>query len=181
MMGERNDAQSNIHYQHVPQERESFFEIRTKRLYLREITEQDAQTIVEMRNDPQVYRFFRAPHAVTLEEHLHWYRMKYLMQADRFDWIAFLENQPVGVFALSKQASCTKAEVNYWIRSDNWGNGYAQEAVSALLEWAKTVWGVTVVCAIIHCNNAASIRFAERMGFRKKDTNGCFFSYEKNI
>lgn len=158
-----------------------FSEIHTKRLFLREITEEDARTIVSLRNDPRIYRFFCSPHAITLEEHLQWYKNQYLKDLNRYDWLAFAENYPIGVFALTRMPHPSKAEVNYWLCPDSWGNGYAQEAVEALLDQTRDVWGVSVVYAVIHCENIASLRFAERMGFQKSDTKDYFYIYEKTL
>jgi ribosomal-protein-alanine N-acetyltransferase len=58
--------------------------------------------------------------------------------------------------------------VSWLLHPDAWGQGYAQEAVRALLDWgwtARPQW--RCVLAPIHPANAASIRLAQRLGFRE--------------
>ncbi|MEE3392306.1 MAG: GNAT family N-acetyltransferase [Lachnospiraceae bacterium] len=75
--------------------------ISSPRLKLREINESDACFIVSLRSDPDIYRYFKNPHAVTLESHIKWYKDTYLPDKDRIDWIAFKENEGGAQPALS--------------------------------------------------------------------------------
>jgi RimJ/RimL family protein N-acetyltransferase len=47
------------------------------------------------------------------------------------------------------------------------GKGYATEAVSAALRWGETVLGASRMVCLIDPGNAASIRVAEKCGFRE--------------
>lgn len=47
------------------------------------------------------------------------------------------------------------------------GKGYASEAVAAALEWAEAHFGHGNFCCIIAPENAASIRVAEKAGYRE--------------
>ncbi len=49
------------------------------------------------------------------------------------------------------------------------GRGYAREGVQAALEWADRTLGSRDVVAIISHGNAASIRLAEKSGFRVRE------------
>ena len=182
-MEQRDQRKKHISCRCSDPDREKLWtsEIRTKRLLLREIASGDAQTIVKLRNDPRVYRFFCSPHPITIEEHLQWYTERYLSDENRCDWLAFSENRPIGIFAMIRLEDTSKIEVNYWLYPDSWGKGYAQEAVNALIEKAKNTLSISAVCAVIHCQNTASIKFAERMGFRKMGAKDCFSFYEKRL
>jgi len=48
------------------------------------------------------------------------------------------------------------------------GQGYATEACEAALEWFDATWPPTSIPAIIACENAASMRLAERLGFKRQ-------------
>lgn len=61
--------------------------IRIKRLFLREIRDDDTDFIVELRSDPEVYRYFKHPHRLTAEEHEEWYRKVYLQNENIIHWI----------------------------------------------------------------------------------------------
>lgn len=75
-------------------------ELESERLILRGITEDDAPEIVEWRSDPEAYKFFRSPHRITMDEHLAWFRNRYLSNDDRFDWMCFEKSSgsKIGVF-----------------------------------------------------------------------------------
>lgn len=63
-----------------------------------------------------------------------------------------------------------RAEVGYWIRSDRTGNGFAAEAVSALVAFGFEDVGLHRI--ELHCgvDNDRSIRVAEKLGFEREGT-----------
>lgn len=65
----------------------------------------------------------------------------------------------------------SELEVGYHVRLDLQGRGYATEAATACLEFARDVVGARSLVAIIHPENAASRRVAERIGMRQVDND----------
>jgi len=61
--------------------------------------------------------------------------------------------------------SATVAEVGYVLAKDAWGNGYATEALGALVAAAPAI-GFGRIYAICHTAHAASARVLEKNGFR---------------
>jgi len=57
------------------------------------------------------------------------------------------------------------------------GRGYATEAVSALLEWARGQDGLTCVLADTTRSNRASRRLLERVGMHRVGTDGELLYY----
>lgn len=57
-------------------------------------------------------------------------------------------------------------ELGYWIGRDHWGNGYASEAVCAMLSLARAL-GHDRVVASHFIDNPASGRVLEKTGFRR--------------
>ncbi len=54
-----------------------------------------------------------------------------------------------------------------WVLSpDHHGKGYATEAMTAVLDWADTHLDAPRTCCLIDPDNAASIRVAEKLGYR---------------
>lgn len=154
----------------------------TERLQLKEMTLDDAEKVVRLRGDPRVYQYFSSPHAITLEEHLKWFLGQYVSDESRYDWIAYLDNDAIGVFAVKRNKSILfEAELNYWLKPEKWGAGYAKEAVRALLQWVVLFWDIRVVTATIHHNNYSSKSFAEKMGFVPMRTKKDFIIYEKTL
>jgi RimJ/RimL family protein N-acetyltransferase len=112
-------------------------ELRTKRLVLRPITQDDLPAIVAGCSDPLVARFIPLPVPYT--------------SADGREWIAtapqrWLEGREVS-FALSKHGEnvCVGiatarlrdgGSVGYWLARSARGEGLMTEAVAALIDWA---------------------------------------------
>ena len=154
----------------------------TDRLVLSDITEDDAPAVVEWRSDPDIYKFFVSPHKLTLEEHLDWYRNRYVYDANRFDWIAFSGETPIGIFGLKREnKSSDTAEVSYILSPKYYGKGYAGEAVKRLIVFCKEEWKCRKVIAEIHRDNDRSVRFVKRLSFVLESAEGDFVRYGKEL
>jgi RimJ/RimL family protein N-acetyltransferase len=58
-----------------------------------------------------------------------------------------------------------------WVLSpDHHGQGYATEAMRAVLDWADAHLEAPRTCCLIDPANAASIRVAEKLGYRARET-----------
>ena len=62
------------------------------------------------------------------------------------------------------------AEIGYGVRGDERGKGYASEALGAVAGWALTDGGVQRAWLTANTDNVASIRVAEKAGFRREGT-----------
>lgn len=156
----------------------------SERLILREISEEDTDDIVEMRSNEDVYRFFCNPHKITKEEHLNWFRNSYVSNPDRIDFIAVIDESgqsscKVGVFGIVREKDIT--EINYILKEDARGKGYASEAVKAVMDYSVREWNNRNFVAVIHKENIPSIQFIERLGFSAENTEGDFINYVKKI
>lgn len=153
--------------------------VQTPRLTLRELGPGDTDLIVSWRSEPSVYRYFLSPHPLTAAEHNSWYTQRYLHNPDRYDWIAVAGSLPVGVFGLIRQGNV--AEVNYLLAPDAQHRGYAAEAVTALLDWARCNWHVQYALAEIHRENQPSLHFAASLGFELTGERGDFLLYRRAL
>ena len=61
-------------------------------------------------------------------------------------------------------AGTTEIEVGYHVRSSLQGQGFATEAAAASRDYARDVLGLDRLIAIIHPDNVASQRVAEKIG-----------------
>jgi RimJ/RimL family protein N-acetyltransferase len=62
------------------------------------------------------------------------------------------------------------AEIGYGVGGSERGKGYASEALSAVARWALTEGGIQRACLMANTDNVASIRVAEKAGFRREGT-----------
>ena len=63
-------------------------------------------------------------------------------------------------------------EVGWTLGREHWGRGYATEAARASAASAREALGVAHLVSLIHPDNAASIRVAEKLGFRPEGRMG---------
>jgi RimJ/RimL family protein N-acetyltransferase len=61
-------------------------------------------------------------------------------------------------------------EIGYGVRGDERGQGYASEALGAAARWALTEGGIQRAWLTANTDNLASIRVAEKAGFRREGT-----------
>ena len=156
--------------------------LETARLYFCGISESDAVYIVRWRSDSNVFRYFRDPHQLTMQEHLRWYNSCYLLDENRFDWICIEKSskKKIGVFSLRLLSDGTRAEVSYLLDPLARHKGYATEAVSFLMKVAFDSYMVNQVVAEIHKDNQPSIDLVERLGFRCIEAKGNFKLFAAN-
>lgn len=153
----------------------------SQRLVFREIEADDAAFIVDVRSDPEVYRYFVHPHRITVEEHLNWFYNIYPHNEKRTDYIAVdkASGERVGVFGLICDDG--SAEVNYLIIKEYQRRGLAREGVECLLDYAASERGCRRAVAEIHEDNIASLNLAAKLGFVEHDREGAILYFEKQL
>ena len=154
-------------------------ELETERLTLRGITEADTQVVVNLRSNPDVYKYFIAPHKITPQEHMTWYENSYLLNENRIDWMAFDKNANfVGIFGVKRDSQdSSEAEVSYILSPEQYKKGYSTEAVERLIQFCRDNWHCVFVTAEIHEDNIDSIHFVKKLGFAQKGKNGFFATF----
>ena len=155
--------------------------IRTKRTYLREIDLTDAEDIVKWRSDPEVFKFFKNPHKISLEEHLNWFNNNYMLDTTRHDWICISADsqKKLGVFGIVEDR--TDVEINYLLSPEAQKQGYAIEVLSALIDHVRENCHAGEVIAEIHKDNFPSIKVVQKLGFALKETKGEFNIYSLEL
>lgn len=72
----------------------------------------------------------------------------------------------IGAMAINRDGM--QAEVGYWIGRQYWSQGYATEALAALLHQVRFQWGITVLEAVAFHENFASAAVLRKCGFKHK-------------
>lgn len=147
-----------------------FDELRTARLRLRRSKPADAEQISAYRSDPSV-RQHQGWHR-TDPDHVRGEIEEMLDRApgQKGGWVQFsVELTETGAF-VGDVGICVDREdptvllVGYTMDPAVHGNGYATEAVGALVDYAFEVLGADVVRAYADAGNAASVRVADKNG-----------------
>jgi len=153
---------------------EEFTTIETARLRLRRFANADIPTFTAYRNDPLVARF---------------QSWDGISEAEAIAFVREQEATPMGApgqglqIAIERKESgrmigdcafkvmeddARQAEIGFTLARSAWGNGFAAEAVSALLTYAFPAFDLHRVVAIVDTRNAASVALLERLGMRRE-------------
>jgi len=140
--------------------------LETARLRLRPRTLDDLEAIVAMDRDEEVRRFIGGP----LEAEAHRAEVKSNIVNGRLlpAWAIEWKERPgfPGQCALNPPQQLGATELSWRLARASWGRGVASEAVSAMLRHAVEELQVGPVVALIHPDNKASRRVAEKVGLR---------------
>jgi RimJ/RimL family protein N-acetyltransferase len=143
-------------------------EINTKRLKLREITQQDFQAVHEYASDPETVKYM--PFGPNTEEETQEFinrNLKRQQDDPRTDYgfgiILKTENRFIGACGIHG-VSEVQASIGYILNRRYWSHGYATEAAKALVDYLFRELGVHRVFASCDPENHASIRVLEKVG-----------------
>jgi len=147
--------------------------IETERLHLRPLSRGDSAAMFRIRSDPETMRFWDWPAAkdagvvadtvaAQIDD----------MEAGRaIYWAVCLEDAAIGCCDLSEiDRHHARAEMGYVFGRPYWGNGFAQEAMKAIVDYAFGTLGLERLYARIHAKNEASRRLLTRLGFSYEGT-----------
>ena len=147
--------------------------LQTPRLILRPLAPPDADAVFAMRSDPVVQRY--GSHPAWMDPQLavdYIERNIQAMTAGTHVQLAVVHRSDaatIGTVTLySLDAQCRRADVGYALLVSEWGQGYASEAVTALLDWGFEHLELNRVEADIDPRNAPSARLLERLGFLRE-------------
>ena len=145
--------------------------IQTDRLRLRPLTLADAEAFFRYRARPEVCRYqsFQPKSLAEIET--------FLRQNERADpnapgtWyqlaVCLDDGTLIGDIGLHT-LDAWQLELGYTLAPEHQHNGYATEAVTAVVREAFSSWNTHRICASVDPENEASIRLLERIGFRKE-------------
>jgi len=150
--------------------------LQTARLTLRAYKLSDAPYLLEMRSDPRSMEFMdsaplkdlAAAEEFTLE------KIDDHTKQKGISWVINLKNSEkfIGDIAYWKiKTKDHRAEIGYSLLPAYWGNGYATEALEAILKWGFHQLKLHSVNADINPSNKASRRLLQKMGFKQEGYN----------
>jgi RimJ/RimL family protein N-acetyltransferase len=148
-------------------------ELSTPRLQLRELTPADDVGLHALDGDAAVTRWLSCD--VLTEEESRAYLLGTIVQGEmtpRRVWeLAVIERasgELIGRVGLKQQADPRDAAIWYVFRRDRWGNGFAQEATRALVDFGFRELALHRVWADIDPENGPSQKLCERLGMRRE-------------
>lgn len=154
-------------------------QLETDRLLLREFRKADYDDYARIHGDPETVRYLG--NGEPLDRKMAWRSLAFFAghwQLRGFGMWAVVEKETgafVGRVGFHQPEGWPGFEIGWTIDRRRWGRGYATEAAQAALRLALPEYGQRHVISLIHPENAASIRVAEKIGEtfeREYDLNG---------
>lgn len=139
---------------------------------VRALTEDDLAMVLAWRNHPEIRRFMFTQHEITLIEHLQWFK-KNIQDSSRRLLIVQEDSIPIGYVQFNNVQIGGEADWGFYLRP-NVANGTGWKLGSAALEHAFIDLKLNKVCGQAIESNYKSIRFHERLGF-KRDKERIYF------
>jgi RimJ/RimL family protein N-acetyltransferase len=147
-------------------------QLRTSRLLLRPLRDDDAQALLLIHSNSEVARYQSRPAWTDISE------AQEIIQKDKAALAAgeylrlglerLQDRRLIGdcsVFAVHETSR--RAEVGYSMARDAWGQGYMHEALTAVLDFAFGALALNRLEADIDPRNLASAKSLERLGFTR--------------
>ena len=141
------------------------------------MTDADLDDMAAMLADSDVMEYYPRPKSrEEAQGWIDWNKRNYLVHGYGLWIIETTTGEFIGDCGLTWQAvnGRPELEVGYHVRAAAQGRGYATEAASACLDFARDIVGAAHLVAIIHPDNQASRRVAEKIGleFEEDDFGG---------
>lgn len=148
-------------------------ELHSPRLRLRTIHRSDLDAIYALHSDQRAMRYWSFAPWSERRQAQDWFdqRRRLGESEEVWPWAVTLAgaDRLIGLatlFALNRAQK--RAEIGYLLSPEHWGQGYAQEALRAVLDYALPALDIGRVEADIDPRNEASCRLVERLGFRRE-------------
>lgn len=151
----------------------SSVQLHTPRLLLRPLQPQDADALFGIYSDPEFMRYWSSAPWTSIDQ------ATALIERDRRE-LAAGEHLRVGVVRADTgeligtgslfrlDAQCRRAEIGYGIARQHWRQGFMNEAVTALIDFAFGPMALNRLEADIDPRNLASARSLEKLGFTRE-------------
>lgn len=145
----------------------------TARLRLRTVQRSDLDQIYRLHSDPRAMRYWSFAPWSEPRQALDWFEQRRRMGEREEVWPWAITHAGadgliglVTLFAVNRGSQ--RAEIGYQLHPSQWGQGYAQEALRAALDYGFDALDLNRIEADIDPRNEASCRLAERIGFRRE-------------
>ena len=142
-------------------------------LSLRKANIKDAEFLFELRNNPDIFKYYRNPVKVVWNEHISWLKSVVLGETNKDLYIIELDGKRAGQIRFDTEGD--KKELSISLQKDFQGQGLGSKSLKKAIEMEKSV----ILIAEIHKENIASIKLFEKFNFKLQKNNNNFNIYER--
>jgi [ribosomal protein S5]-alanine N-acetyltransferase len=143
----------------------------TERLIVRPLTEEDAEFILELLNEPSFIQNIGDRNVRTIDDARSYIMNGPIASYDKNDFgldlVVLKETgESIGMCGLIRRKGLEDVDIGYALLPKFWSKGYALEAAQATKAYARDVIGLKRIVAITDPANEGSIRVLEKIGLR---------------
>ena len=142
--------------------------LETDRLFIRPYTPDDLEELIEMRTDPEVYRYLGGPNRQNRSEitkRLDFYMQCYEKLGFGMSAMIWRENgETIGGCGLQPLEDTGEIEVGYSLKKNYWRQGIGYECAWAWLKYGFENAGLERIVAVADKDNTGSWRIMEKCG-----------------
>ncbi len=153
--------------------------LETERCVVREMTEDDLDRLYEIYADPSVTAYMEPLFEDRDEERA--YIRNYIERIYAFYgyglWSVFDKKSGLLIGRAGVEQKDDYAELGYLIAPEYQKKGYATEVCREILMYAEGALGLSGIRAMVHRENAASVRLCEKLGFRCIGEDGIYLCF----
>lgn len=139
--------------------------LETERLTLRPLHPDDVDALFAIHSDPRAMAFMPAPPQETRDQAQELLNYQRNSEGATY-WAICLRESNYMIGQVNYLAHTRIPGLGYILHPDHWGNGYATEACRAALDYGFETLGLDRVELWIDETNAASLRVAQKLGFK---------------
>jgi len=145
--------------------------IETERLILREFTTADAAFLLELLNAPNWLQFIGDRGVRTKKDAVTYILQKFIDSYKRLGFGFYLtqlkqEDVPIGMCGIIKRDYLEDVDIGFAFLPAFTGKGYAFEAASATLAFAKKQYNLNRIVAVTDADNLSSINLLKKLGMQ---------------
>lgn len=141
--------------------------LETKRLTLRAPRLEDAKTVAGLVNDRRIAEnVARIPYPYKKSDAESFIAGANKPGGEAVFLVTLRDETIIGACGLTMHDKEQVPELGYWLGVEYWGNGYATEALHAVIDYAFTDLGYTALTAAARVTNPKSRRVLEKCGFQ---------------
>ncbi|SFC60010.1 Protein N-acetyltransferase, RimJ/RimL family [Flexibacter flexilis DSM 6793] len=145
------------------------FNLRTKRLNIREFLESDTKFVINLLNSPTWIKNIgqrNIQNEAQAQVYIQMLRRNYQEQGYGFYLVERHEDQvPVGMCGLIKRETLPHTDIGFAFLPEHEGCGYGTESARTMLAYAQQSLGLETIAAITLPDNTQCIRLLEKIGF----------------
>lgn len=143
----------------------------TNRLLIRKLTQDDAEFVLRLTTEPSVMAGIGDKGVRTLDDARAFIRDGFWTNQPKpghgqFAVVLKTQMLPVGVCGILYRARLELSDIGFAFLSAHRGCGYAFEAAGAMMEYGRTVLGLTAIVGLTSSHNKASSKVLEKLGLR---------------